>query len=325
VGDEIEAVILTLDREDRKMSLGIKQMRQDPWANIETRYPIGSQHTAKVRNFTGFGVFVEIEEGVDGLIHISDLSWTKKIKHPAEFCSIGDEISVVVLEIDKENRRLSLGHKQLEENPWDVFETMFSEGTIHEGTIISVFDRGAVIALPYGVEGFATPRHLIREDGTQAKAEEKLMFKVIEFNKSAKRIILSHSRVFEDEKRAEESAERKPKPVVEKTAKKVKTSMESTTLGDISELAALKDRMEADEQDVIKKGHAKKAAAELAAKAAEEVAPVAPAAPEAPVAEVVEAPAEVAPESTEVVEAPVKTRKKKEKPQETETTAEQEA
>jgi small subunit ribosomal protein S1 len=339
VGDEIEAAILTLDREDRKMSLGIKQMRQDPWANIETRYPINSQHTAKVRNFTGFGVFVEIEEGVDGLIHISDLSWTKKIKHPAEFCSIGDEISVVVLEIDKENRRLSLGHKQLEENPWDVFETMFSEGSMHEGTIISVFDRGAVIALPYGVEGFATPRHLIREDGTQAKAEEKLMFKVIEFNKSAKRIILSHSRVFEDEKRAEEFAERKPKPVVEKAAKKPKTSMESTTLGDISELAALKDRMEADEQDVIKKGHAKKAAAMQAAIDAE------PKSVEAPVAEVVEPIAEVVepiaeeviPEAAaevaatedatpaENVEAPAKTRKKKEKTPEAEANTEVEA
>jgi small subunit ribosomal protein S1 len=346
VGDEIEAAILTLDREDRKMSLGIKQMRQDPWANIETRYPINSQHTAKVRNFTGFGVFVEIEEGVDGLIHISDLSWTKKIKHPAEFCSIGDEISVVVLEIDKENRRLSLGHKQLEENPWDVFETMFSEGSMHEGTIISVFDRGAVIALPYGVEGFATPRHLIREDGTQAKAEEKLMFKVIEFNKSAKRIILSHSRVFEDEKRAEELAERKPKPVVEKVAKKPKTSMESTTLGDISELAALKDRMEADEQDVIKKGHAKKAAAMQAAIDAE------PKSVEAPVAEVVEPIAEVVEPIAEVVEpiaevvvpeivaevaatedatpaenveAPAKTRKKKEKTPEAEANTEVEA
>jgi len=343
VGDEIEAAILTLDREDRKMSLGIKQMRQDPWSNIETRYPIGSQHTAKVRNFTGFGVFVEIEEGVDGLIHISDLSWTKKIKHPAEFCSIGDEISVVVLEIDKENRRLSLGHKQLEENPWDVFETMFSEGTIHEGTIISVFDRGAVIALPYGVEGFATPRHLIKEDGTQAKGEEKLMFKVIEFNKSAKRIILSHSRVFEDAKRIEETAERKPKPVVEKASKKPKTSMESTTLGDISELAALKDRMEADEQNVIKKGQAKKAAAEAAAtkkavaepvvtevpaeeKAApaEKVAkaPKVAAAPEVAPAPKVAAAPDVAPAPE--VATPVKTRKKKEKPQVPEVTAEKE-
>jgi len=312
VGDEVEAMILTLDRDERKMSLGMKQMRTDPWANIETRYPIGSQHSAKVRNFTGFGVFVEIEEGVDGLIHISDLSWTKKIKHPAEFCSIGDEISVVVLEIDKENRRLSLGHKQLEENPWDVFEGIFSEGSIHEGTIVSVFDRGAVIALPYGVEGFATPRHLIKEDGTQAKSEEKLMFKVIEFNKSAKRIILSHSRVFEDEKRAEESAERKAsKPVVEKAPKKVKTSMESTTLGDISQLAALKDQMEAAEKNNLKK---EKKKAEEAAAAAEEKAPEAE-----PVAETT---VEAAPEA----EAPVaKTRKKKEKAAEAEKAPEQEA
>jgi len=336
VGDEIEAAILTLDREDRKMSLGIKQMRQDPWSNIENRYPIGSQHTAKVRNFTGFGVFVEIEEGVDGLIHISDLSWTKKIKHPAEFCSIGDEISVVVLEIDKENRRLSLGHKQLEENPWDVFETMFSEGALHEGTIISVFDRGAVIALPYGVEGFATPRHLIKEDGTQAKAEEKLMFKVIEFNKSAKRIILSHSRVFEDEKRAEETIERKQqKPIVEKAVKKVKPSMESTTLGDISELAALKDRMEADEQRVIKKSQTKKATAVQTVAAKSIVKPEITEAPaleiaeepaqeitEAPALEITEAPAKKIAKATK---APVKTRKKKEKPQEPEATAEQEA
>jgi len=328
VGDEIEAAILTLDREDRKMSLGIKQMRQDPWSNIENRYPIGSQHTAKVRNFTGFGVFVEIEEGVDGLIHISDLSWTKKIKHPAEFCSIGDEISVVVLEIDKENRRLSLGHKQLEENPWDVFETMFSEGALHEGTIISVFDRGAVIALPYGVEGFATPRHLIKEDGTQAKAEEKLMFKVIEFNKSAKRIILSHSRVFEDEKRAEETIERKQqKPIVEKAVKKVKPSMESTTLGDISELAALKDRMEADEQRVIKKSQTKKATAVQTVAAKSIVKPEITEAPaleiaEEPAQEITEAPAKKIAKATK---APVKTRKKKEKPQEPEATAEQEA
>jgi small subunit ribosomal protein S1 len=312
VGDEVEAMILTLDRDERKMSLGMKQMRTDPWANIETRYPIGSQHSAKVRNFTGFGVFVEIEEGVDGLIHISDLSWTKKIKHPAEFCSIGDEISVVVLEIDKENRRLSLGHKQLEENPWDVFETMFSEGSVHEGTIVSVFDRGAVIALPYGVEGFATPRHLIKEDGTQAKAEEKLMFKVIEFNKSAKRIILSHSRVFEDEKRAEESAERKAaKPVVEKAPKKMKTSMESTTLGDISQLAALKDQMEAAEKNNLKK---EKKKAEEAAKPAEVVAPEAE--------PVTETPAEAAP----AAEAPApKTRKKKEKAPEAEEAPEREA
>src|SRR5664279_5334723 len=201
VGDEIEAVILTLDRTERKMSLGIKQLKADPWENVETRYAVGSKHTAKVRNFTNFGVFVEIEEGVDGLIHISDLSWTRKIKHPAEFTSIGEDIEVVVLEIDKENRRLSLGHKQLEENPWDVFETIFTIDSVHEGTIVELMDKGAVIALPYGVEGFATSKHLIKQDGTSAKADEKLEFKVIEFSKSAKRIVLSHTRLWEDHKK----------------------------------------------------------------------------------------------------------------------------
>lgn len=248
VGDEIEAQILTLDREERKMSLGIKQLKQDPWQNIETRFGVGTKHTATVRNFTNFGVFVEIEEGVDGLIHISDLSWTKKIKHPSEFTSIGADIDVVVLDIDKENRRLSLGHKQLEENPWDVFETIFSVDSVHEGTVIELFDKGATIALPYGVEGFATPRHLVKEDGTQAALEEKLPFKVIEFSKSAKRIILSHSRVFEDEKKAEETAAKKAQnKQTRKAVKSVKESIEKTTLGDISELAALKSQMEAEE------------------------------------------------------------------------------
>ena len=185
VGDEVEAVILTLDREDRKMSLGIKQLKNDPWENIEEKYPVGSRHTARVRNFTNFGVFVEIEEGVDGLIHISDLSWTKKIKHPSEFTQVGNDIEVEVLAIDKDNRRLSLGHKQLEENPWDVFETIFTVGSVHEGTIIEMLEKGAVVALPYGVEGFATPKHLVKEDGSQAKVDEKLNFKVIEFNKDA--------------------------------------------------------------------------------------------------------------------------------------------
>src|SRR3989339_882633 len=208
VGDEIEAVILTLDRNERKMSLGIKQLKSDPWQNIDDKYTVGSKHKAKVRNFTNFGVFVEIEEGVDGLIHISDLSWTKKIKHPAEFTSIGAEIEVVVLEIDKDNRRLRLGHKQLEENPWDVFETLFTVDSIHEGTIIELADKGAVVSLPYGVEGFCTPKHLVKEDGTQAKFDEKLDFKVIEFNKEGKKIIVSHSRIFEDEKRAEDKAKK---------------------------------------------------------------------------------------------------------------------
>jgi small subunit ribosomal protein S1 len=246
VGDEIEAVILTLDREDRKMSLGIKQLKADPWENIDTKYPIGSRHTAKVRNFTNFGVFVEIEEGVDGLIHISDLSWTKKIKHPSEFTQIGADIEVEVLAIDKDNRRLSLGHKQLEENPWDVFENVFTVGSVHEGTIIEMLDKGAVIALPYGVEGFATPKHLVKEDGSQAKVDEKLNFKVIEFNKDSKRIILSHSRIFEDEARAEKAAERKAKRQnnkKEEAASAPATQIEKTTLGDIEALAALKEKL----------------------------------------------------------------------------------
>lgn len=248
VGDEVEAQILTLDRDERKMSLGIKQLKQDPWEGIEAKYAVSSKHTAKVRNFTNFGVFVEIEEGVDGLIHISDLSWTKKVKHPAEFTTIGAEIEVVVLEIDKDNRRLSLGHKQLEENPWDVFETIFTTDSIHEGTIVEIFEKGAVIALPYGVEGFATPRHLVKEDGSQSKVEEKLAFKVIEFSKAAKRIILSHSRTFEDDKKADETAKKKEvAKIAKKGVKKVKDSLEKTTLGDISELAALKSKMESDE------------------------------------------------------------------------------
>ena len=245
VGDEIEAVILTLDRDERKMSLGIKQLKNDPWENIETKYPIGSKHTAKVRNFTNFGVFVEIEEGVDGLIHISDLSWTKKIKHPSEFTQIGADIDVQVLEIDKDNRRLSLGHKQLEENPWDVFETVFTLGSIHEGTIIEMLDKGAVIALPYGVEGFATPKHLVKEDGTQAQVDEKLNFKVIEFNKDSKRIILSHSRIFEDEAKAEKAEAKKAKRASKKAdeAPAMSTPIEKTTLGDLEELAALKEKL----------------------------------------------------------------------------------
>ncbi|MDR0546055.1 MAG: 30S ribosomal protein S1 [Dysgonamonadaceae bacterium] len=257
VGDDIEAVILTLDRDERKMSLGIKQLKPDPWADVEKNYTVGSKHTAKVRNFTNFGVFVEVEEGVEGLIHISDLSWTKKIKHPSEFTSIGSTIDVQVLEIDKENRRLSLGHKQLEENPWDVFETLFTVGSIHEGTIVELLDKGAVITLPYGVEGFATPKHLVKEDGSQAQLDEKLNFKVIEFNKDSKRIILSHSRIFEDEQRAaaKEAAaaagtpEKKPakKGKKEKAVEEelVQPVMEKTTLGDISGLAELKAQMEA--------------------------------------------------------------------------------
>ncbi len=248
VGDEVEAVILTLDRTERKMSLGIKQLKDDPWKDIETKYPVGSKHSAKVRNFTNFGVFVELEEGVDGLIHISDLSWTKKIKHPSEFTQNGAQIDVVVLEIDKENRRLSLGHKQLEENPWDVFETVFTEGSIHEGTIIEMLEKGAVVQLEYGVEGFATPKHLVKEDGSHAQQGEKLPFKVIEFNKDSKRIILSHSRTFEDVQRAEARAEKKAAAAAKKSKREetpaIQNQAASTSLGDNEALAALKASME---------------------------------------------------------------------------------
>lgn len=254
VGDIVEAVILTLDREERKMSLGMKQLKTDPWEKIEEKYAVGSKHTAKVRNFTNFGVFVEIEEGVDGLIHISDLSWTRKIKHPGEFTSIGEDIEVVVLEIDKENRRLSLGHKQLEENPWDVFETIFTIDSVHEGTIVELMDKGAVIALPYGVEGFATSKHLVKQDSTSAKADEKLEFKVIEFSKSAKRIVLSHTRLWEDHKKDADTTEKKAADdSSRKAARKLKASLEKTTLGDITELAALKNEMEAQQKKASKK------------------------------------------------------------------------
>mgnify|MGYP004552961395 FL=1 len=251
VGDEVDAVILTLDREERKMSLGIKQLKADPWENIEEKYPVGSKHSAKVRNFTNFGVFVEVEEGVDGLIHISDLSWTKKVKHPSEFTKIGEMIDVQVLDIDKENRRLSLGHKQLEENPWDKFEEIFTQNSVHQGKITEILDKGAVIALEGGVEGFATPKHLVKEDGSQAQLGETLDFKVIEFNKDAKRIILSHSRIFEDVARAEAKATKKAETAAKKASRPqkeqapaIKNVAASTTLGDIDALAALKAQME---------------------------------------------------------------------------------
>ena len=245
VGDEVEAEILTLSREERKMSLGIRQLKEDPWQTIEEKYPVGSKHTAKVRNFTNFGVFVELEEGVDGLIHISDLSWTKKIKHPNEFIQAGADIDVQVLEIDKENRRLSLGHKQLEDNPWDNYETVFTVGSIHQGTVIDVLDKGSVISLPYGIEGFATPKHLIKEDGTPAQKDETLDFKVIEFNKEAKRIILSHSRIFEDEQKAErKAAAKKAAKAAPAEAAPAAPAVEKTTLGDISQLAELKAQLE---------------------------------------------------------------------------------
>ena len=245
VGDDVEAVILTLDRDERKMSLGIKQLKEDPWEAIEVKYPVGSKHTAKVRNFTNFGVFVELEEGVDGLIHISDLSWTKKVKHPSEFTQVGAQIDVLVLDIDKENRRLSLGHKQLEENPWDVFEEKYTVGSIHEGKITELLEKGAVVALDENVEGFATPKHLQKEDGSQAAQGEVLPFKVIEFNKDSKRIILSHSRTFEDPAREEKrAAAKKARAPKKDDAPKIENFAASTTLGDIDVLAQLKAQME---------------------------------------------------------------------------------
>ncbi|MFN4812734.1 MAG: 30S ribosomal protein S1 [Bacteroidota bacterium] len=252
VGDTVEAVILTLDREERKMSLGVKQLSADPWSAVTDKYAIGSQHTATVRNFTNFGIFVELEEGVDGLIHISDLSWSKKIKHPSEFCKIGDKIEVKVLEMDSENRRLSLGHKQLEENPWDVFETVFTVDSVHTGTVTQITDKGAVIALPYGVEGFAPTRHLVKADGTSLKVDEQAEFKVLEFNKEGKKIFASHAKIHDDALAAEKAAEADDKKNVEKAekkaVKKVKESVEKTTFGDISALSDLRDELQESEK-----------------------------------------------------------------------------
>ena len=252
VGQEVEAVVLTLDREQRKMSLGLKQLMPDPWLTITEKYPVGSKHTATVRNFTNFGIFVELEEGVDGLIHISDLSWSKKIKHPAEFTKIGDSIDVVVLEVDAENRRLSLGHKQLEENPWDVYESLFGVGTVHQGTISNINDKGATVALPYGVEGFAPMRHLEKEDKTKARQGETLDFKVIEFSKENKKIIVSHTRVFQDaldnERQKNENEDAKKERATKKTVKKINETLEKTTLGDLSVLANLKEEIEKEER-----------------------------------------------------------------------------
>jgi len=248
INDEVEAVILTLDREERKMSLGLKQLKPDPWANIMEKFPVGSKHKALVRNFTNFGVFVELEEGVDGLIHISDLSWSKKIKHPAEFTKVGEEIEVVVLDLDQENRRLSLGHKQLEENPWEVFETLFSLGSIHEGTIINESDKGLIVMLPYGVEAFSPAKHSVKEDKTKLRVDDKAEFKVIEFSKEQKKIIVSHSRIFEDaiseQKEAEDATEKAADKATKKATKKIKDSMEKTTLGDLDVLSNLKSEME---------------------------------------------------------------------------------
>ncbi|HVA97292.1 MAG TPA: 30S ribosomal protein S1 [Bacteroidia bacterium] len=257
VGDTVEAVVLTLDREDRKMSLGIKQLMPDPWTDIISKYPKASKHSATVRNFTNFGIFVELEEGVDGLVHISDLSWSKKIKHPSEFTKIGDKLDVVVLDIDVENRRLSLGHKQLEENPWDVFETIFTVDSVHKGTIINLMEKGAIVSLPYGVEGFAPSRHLVKIDGSTAKAEETLDFKVLEFSKDNKKIIVSHAKINDDtiaaekaEKNADKNAEVKE---VKKAVKKMKETVEKSTLGDIDVLSALKSEMEESEKKPKKK------------------------------------------------------------------------
>jgi small subunit ribosomal protein S1 len=250
VGDEIEAQILTLDRDERKMSLGIKQLTPDPWKNITERYPVGSKQTAVVKNMTNFGVFVELEEGIDGLIHISDLSWSKKINHPNEFTKVGETLDVVVLELDEENRKLSLGHKQLEENPWDTFETIFTEGSIHEGTVIKVGDKGDIVALQYGVEGFCPSKHSVKEDGSSLKVDEVTSFTIIEFNKENKRLVISHSRIWEEEKeeaRKEESNNRKKDAKAESSAvKKVKDSVEKSTLGDLDVLAQLKEQMEND-------------------------------------------------------------------------------
>jgi small subunit ribosomal protein S1 len=257
VGDSVEAIILTLDREERKMSLGIKQMMPDPWDAIEAKFAVTTKHKAKVRNFTNFGVFVELEEGVDGLIHISDLSWQKKIKHPSEFCKVGDEMEVVVLEIDRENRRISLGHKQLEENPWDVFETIFGEGSIHQGTIIETKDKSGIVALPYGVEGICPAKHLRKEDGSNAKIEDTLDFKVIEFNKDAKKIVVSHTRMFEegDDKipskggssskgSTSSSSKKSGGSATSQAVKAINNNSEKSTLGDLDALSALKNKME---------------------------------------------------------------------------------
>ncbi|MEN5087533.1 30S ribosomal protein S1 [Sphingobacterium faecium] len=253
VSDEIEAEILTLDREERKMSLGIKQLTPDPWKNIVERYPVGSKQTAVVKNMTNFGVFVELEEGIDGLIHISDLSWSKKINHPNEFTKVGEKLDVVVLELDEENRKLSLGHKQLEENPWDTFETIFTIDSVHEGTVLKVGDKGDIVALQYGVEGFCPSKHSVKEDNSALKVDEVASFKIIEFNKENKRLVISHSRIWEDERaeaRVEEfNARKKEAKVANNAVKKVKDSVEKSTLGDLDVLAQLKEQMEGDEKN----------------------------------------------------------------------------
>ncbi len=257
VGDEIDAVVLTLDREERKMSLGIKQLKPDPWTNVAAKYLVGSKHTSTVKNFQNFGVFVELEEGIDGLVHISDLSWQKKIKHPSEFCKIGDKMEVVVLEVDPESRRLSLGHKQLEDNPWEVFETIFTNDSVHEGTVLKITDKGAIIALPYGIEGFAPMKHLVKENGASLKVDEKAEFKILEFSKENKRILVSHSRLHEEKtsqaRNAENTEKGKEREEGVKAVKKLKDNQEKTTLGDISALSNLKNEMETAEKKTRKK------------------------------------------------------------------------
>ncbi|MEY4593678.1 MAG: hypothetical protein RIQ47_88, partial [Bacteroidota bacterium] len=252
VGDEIECVVLTLDREERKMSLGLKQLKPDPWIDIAVKYPVQSKHNALVKNFTNFGVFVELEEGIDGLVHISDLSWSKKIKHPSEFCKVGDRMDVVVLEVDAENRRLSLGHKQMEDNPWDVFESIFAVDTVHEGTLLKLSDKGATVALQYGLEAFCPNKHLVKADGKSLKGDDKADFKVIEFNKDQRKIVVSHARIHEEQNAAVKSAENSQKLTEReesaKAVKKVKESVEKTTLGDLSVLGNLKNEMEAAEK-----------------------------------------------------------------------------
>lgn len=264
VGDEVEAQVLTLDRTERKMSLGIKQLTPDPWKNIAERYPVGSQHKAVVKNMTNFGVFVEIEEGIDGLIHISDLSWSKKINHPNEFTKVGEELDVVVLELDEANRKLSLGHKQLEENPWETFETIFTLDSVHEGTVLKVTDKGAIVALPYGVEGFAPTKHMAKEDGTSVKAEETALFKIIEFNKDSKRIVVSHARIWEEvkaeERKEEMNQKKKDAKATISAVKKVKESVEKSTLGDLGVLAQLKQQMEGAENKAKKAKDSEEAA-----------------------------------------------------------------
>lgn len=252
VGQEVDAVVLTIDKEERKMSLGIKQLKPDPWSYINEKYPVDSRHTAMVRNFTNFGIFVELEEGVEGLVHISDLSWSKKVKHPSEFTSIGETLDVVVLEVDQDNRRLRLGHKQLEENPWEVFETVFTNGSVHEGTVTNFVDKGATVTLPYGIECFVGQKNLVKEDGSAVVLEEKLPFKVLEFNKNSKRITISHTRTWEQEPKKAAAVKEKPETEAEttqKAVKKLKANLEKTTLGDISELAALKSEMEQNATD----------------------------------------------------------------------------